>query len=238
MLKITNFSKKYGKSKEYSVKDLSLELKPGEVFGFLGPNGAGKSTTIKAIVGVLPFNEGKIEVCGYDIIKHPMEAKFSIGYVPDNHATFERLTGREYVNHMINIYDVDFDEASRIADEYVKMFGLQAAYDNPISSYSHGMKQKITVIGALVHKPKVWILDEPLTGLDPVSSYQLKKAMRKHASEGNIVFFSSHILDVAENLCDRICIINKGHLEGVYTIEEVKKSKSSLENFFMKVIEE
>lgn len=238
MLKITNFSKKYGKSDIYSVKDLSLELKPGEVFGFLGPNGAGKSTTIKSIIGVLPFSEGTIEVCGIDIKKHPLEAKKNIGYVPDNHAVFERLTGREYINHIVNIYGCDLEESEKIANQYVKMFGLEKAYDNPIHSYSHGMKQKITVIGALVHKPKLWILDEPLTGLDPQSAYQLKKAMKKHAKEGNTVFFSSHILDVAENLCDRVCIIKKGQLQGVFDTKEIKKNKENLEEIFMKIIED
>lgn len=238
MLKITHFSKKYGKAKTNSVTDLNLELKPGEVFGFLGPNGAGKSTTIKSIIGVLPFVEGTIEVCGIDIKKHPLEAKRNIGYVPDNHAVFERLTGKEYINHLANIYDTPIEEAERIANEYVKLFNLEKAYDNPIHSYSHGMKQKITVIGALVHNPKIWILDEPLTGLDPQSAYQLKKAMRKHADEGNTVFFSSHILDVAENLCDRVCIINKGELVGIYDCHKIKQNKQNLEEIFMKIVEE
>lgn len=238
MLKITNFSKKYGKSNVYSVSNLSLELKPGEVFGFLGPNGAGKSTTIKSLIGVLPFTEGTIEICGIDIRKNPLEAKKYIGYVPDNHAVFERLTGREYINHIVNIYGCDLKESEKIANEYLKMFGLEKAYDNPIHSYSHGMKQKITIIGALVHKPKLWVLDEPLTGLDPQSAFQLKKAMKKHAAEGNTVFFSSHILDVAENLCDRVCIIKKGKLVGVYDTKKIKKDKENLEEIFMKIIEE
>lgn len=238
MLKISHLSKKYGKSENYSVKDFSIELKPGEVFGFLGPNGAGKSTTIKSLVGILPFEEGTIEICGIDIKKHPNQAKMNIGYVPDNHAIFERLTGREYVNHIANIYGVDPEEAGKIAEYYLKQFGLEHAYDSPILSYSHGMKQKITVIGALVHKPKLWVLDEPLTGLDPQSAYQLKKAMRKHAAEGNTVFFSSHILDVAENLCDRVCIIKKGQLQGVYDVKDIKKHKESLEELFMKIVDE
>lgn len=238
MLKIEHLSKRYGKSENYSVKDLSLELKPGEVFGFLGPNGAGKSTTIKSLIGVLPFEEGTIEICGVDIKKHPNQAKMNIGYVPDNHAIFERLTGREYVNHIANLYGVDPKQTEEIASYYLKQFGLEHAYDNPIHSYSHGMKQKITVIGALVHKPKLWVLDEPLTGLDPQSAYQLKKAMKKHAKEGNTVFFSSHILDVAENLCDRVCIIKHGELQGIYDTKDIKHNKESLEEIFMKVIEE
>lgn len=237
MLKITNLSKRYGNSTVKSVDNLSLELKPGEVFGFLGPNGAGKSTTIKSIVGILPFEEGDIEICGVNLLKNPLKAKHNIGYVPDNHAVFERLTGREYVNHIANLYDVPVKQMEEIADCYVKMFRLEHAFDNPIKSYSHGMKQKISVIAALVHKPKLWILDEPLTGLDPQSAYQLKAAMRKHADEGNTVFFSSHILDVVENLCDRVCIIKKGQLQGVYDLEKLKEEGSeSLEELFMKTI--
>ena len=236
MLKISNLSKRYGNSTVKSVDNLSLELKPGEVFGFLGPNGAGKSTTIKSIVGILPFEEGKIEICGIDLRKDPIKAKRNIGYVPDNHAVFERLTGREYVNHIANLYDVPVKQMEEISEYYVKLFKLEHAFDNPIKSYSHGMKQKISVIAALVHKPKLWILDEPLTGLDPQSAYQLKQAMRKHAEEGNTVFFSSHILDVVENLCDRVCIIKKGELQGIYDLKELKARGESLEELFMNAI--
>ena len=236
MLTIKNLSKRYGKSTVKSVDNLSLELKPGEVFGFLGPNGAGKSTTIKCIVGILPFEQGEIDICGVNLLKDPLKAKQMIGYVPDNHAVFERLTGREYVNHIANLYNVPTEQMEKISDYYVKLFRLENAFDNPIKSYSHGMKQKISVIAALVHNPKLWILDEPLTGLDPQSAYQLKSAMRKHADEGNTVFFSSHILDVVENLCDRVCIIKKGQLQGVYDIHELKEKNQSLEELFMKTI--
>lgn len=236
MLTIKNLSKRYGKSTVKSVDNLSLELKPGEVFGFLGPNGAGKSTTIKCIVGILPFEQGEIDICGVNLLKDPLKAKQMIGYVPDNHAVFERLTGREYVNHIANLYNVPTQQMEEISDYYVKLFRLENAFDNPIKSYSHGMKQKISVIAALVHNPKLWILDEPLTGLDPQSAYQLKSAMRKHADAGNTVFFSSHILDVVENLCDRVCIIKKGQLQGVYDIHELKEKNQSLEELFMKTI--
>ena len=236
MLTIKNLSKRYGKSTVKSVDNLSLELKPGEVFGFLGPNGAGKSTTIKCIVGILPFEQGEIDICGVNLLKDPLKAKQMIGYVPDNHAVFERLTGREYVNHIANLYNVSTQQMEEISDYYVKLFRLENAFDNPIKSYSHGMKQKISVIAALVHNPKLWILDEPLTGLDPQSAYQLKSAMRKHADAGNTVFFSSHILDVVENLCDRVCIIKKGQLQGIYDIHELKEKNQSLEELFMKTI--
>lgn len=236
MLKISNLKKKYQGSEVYSVNDLSLELKEGEIFGFLGPNGAGKSTTIKSLVGVLPYNEGKIEICGIDLKEDPLGAKSNIGYVPDNHAVYERLTGREYVNHIANLYNVPMDLAKERCEKYLKIFKLEHAFDKQIKSYSHGMKQKITVIAALVHSPKLWVLDEPLTGLDPQSAYQLKQAMRKHAQEGNTVFFSSHILDVVENLCDRVCIIKKGELQGVFDLKEMKARNESLEKLFMSVI--
>ena len=235
MLKISNLTKRYGSSTILSLDNLSLELKPGEVFGFLGPNGAGKSTTIKSVVGILPFDEGKIEICGIDIRKDPLKAKMNIAYVPDNHAVFERLTGREYVNHIANLYNVSMKDCKEISEYYVKLFKLDNSFDNPIKSYSHGMKQKISVISALVHNPKLWILDEPLTGLDPQSAYQLKQAMRNHANNGNTVFFSSHILDVVENLCDRVCIIKKGRLQGVYSLDELKKNKQSLEELFISI---
>ncbi len=238
MLTIKNLSKRYGKSTVKSVDNLSLELKPGEVFGFLGPNGAGKSTTIKSIVGILPFEEGEIDICGVNLVKDPLKAKKMIGYVPDNHAVFERLTGREYVNHIANLYNVPVKQMNEVSEYYVKLFKLENAFDNPIKSYSHGMKQKITVIAALVHNPKLWILDEPLTGLDPQSAYQLKCAMRKHADNGNTVFFSSHILDVVENLCDRVCIIKKGQLQGIYDLKELKANNQSLEKLFMDIIKD
>ncbi len=236
MLSIKHLTKVYGNSKVKSVDDLSLEVKDGEVFGFLGPNGAGKSTTIKSVVGILPFSEGKITIDGVDIHKNPLKAKKLVGYVPDNHAVFERLTGREYVNHIANLYQVPMKQVEEISDYYVKLFKLENAFDSPIKSYSHGMKQKISVIATLVHKPKLWVLDEPLTGLDPQSAYLLKETMRKHAKEGNTVFFSSHILDVVENLCDRVCIIKKGKLLGVYDLHEMKKNNESLEKLFIESI--
>ena len=221
-----------------AVDDVSFQMKKGEIFGLIGPNGAGKSTTIKSIVGILPFNEGTIKVCGVNLRDKPLKAKSNIGYVPDNHAVFERLTGREYVNHMANLYDIPMDIAMQRCEKYLKIFKLEHAFDKQIKSYSHGMKQKITVIAALVHSPKLWILDEPLTGLDPQSAYQLKMVMKRHAKAGNTVFFSSHILDVVENLCDRCCIIQKGKLQGVYDLSELHEQGRSLEKIFMSVVGE
>ena len=237
MLEIKNLTKSYGNSQVNAVEDLSFSLKSGEIYGFLGPNGAGKSTTIKSLVGIYPFQEGDILVDGVSIKTDPLRAKMNIGYVSDNHAVFERLTGQEYINHIANLYRVDPQLAKERTDRLLDIFKLRAAFNNPIKSYSHGMKQKISVIGALVHEPKLWVLDEPLTGLDPQSSYQLKKVMKRHAAKGNTVFFSSHILDVVENLCDRCCIIKQGKLQGVYDLHELKSRGESLEKIFMAAID-
>ena len=237
MLEIRNLSKRYGSSPVYTVKGLSLSLRPGEIFGFLGLNGAGKSTTIKSIVGILPFEEGDVLIDGVSLRTDPKRAKRLIGYVPDNHAVFERLTGREYVNHMANLYGVARADMEERSARFLAAFKLTEAFDHPIKSYSHGMKQKISVIGALVHNPRLWILDEPLTGLDPQSAYQLKRVMREHAAAGNTIFFSSHILDVVENLCDRCSIIEKGRLCGVYDLAELRQGTHPLEEIFMSVTE-
>ena len=235
MLEIKNLTKSYGNSPVNAVEDLSLTLKEGEIYGFLGSNGAGKSTTIKSLVGIYPFQHGDILINGISIKTDPLNAKKHVGYVSDNHAVFERLTGKEYVNHMANLFKVDIKLAEERCNRLLKIFKLEDAFERPIKSYSHGMKQKISVIGALIHNPKLWVLDEPLTGLDPQSSYQLKQVMKQHAKEGNTVFFSSHILDVVENLCDRCCIIKKGKLQGVYDLKELKKTGQSLEEIFMSV---
>lgn len=235
MLEIKHLTKSYGDSDVHAVEDLSISLRAGEIYGFLGSNGAGKSTTIKSLVGIFPFQKGDILIDGISIKTEPQRAKRLIGYVSDNHAVFERLTGREYVNHMANLYRVDKGLMEERSDRLLRVFKLRDAFDMPIKSYSHGMKQKISVIGALIHNPKLWVLDEPLTGLDPQSAYQLKKVMKEHAAAGNTVFFSSHILDVVENLCNRCCIIEKGHLRGVYDLAELKRDNRSLEEIFISV---
>lgn len=236
MLKITNLSKAYAKSDVYAVKNLNLELKQGEIFGFLGPNGAGKTTTIKSITGILPYSEGQIEICGYDLMAQPMEAKKSFGYVSDNHVIYDKLTGREYVNFMANIYKVPVADRKQRVDEMLQAFALENSFDAPIKSYSHGMKQKIHIIGAMMHRPPLWILDEPMTGLDPQSNFALKELMKKHCNNGNTVFFSTHILDVAEKLCDRIGIIVGGQLIAVGTLEQLKNSgHQSLEQIFLQL---
>ncbi len=236
-LQLNNFSKRYGNNKHYSVHNVSFTVHGGEIFGFLGPNGAGKSTIIKSIVGIQPISEGSIEVCGFDCAKQPVMSKRQIGYVPDHYALYEKLSGREYINYIADIFEVKKEDRDARISEYVKLFELEDSIDNQIKTYSHGMKQKITIISALVHNPKIWILDEPLTGLDPNSIFQVKECMRRHAAQGNIVFFSSHLIDVVEKLCDRIGIIKKGELQCVMTLEEIERS-GSLEDFYMKTIED
>ena len=237
VLELKHFYKKYGTNNYYSVEDASLKIEGGEIFGFLGPNGAGKSTTIKSIVGIQTISKGNIEVCGYDVTAQPVEAKKEIGFVPDHYALYENLTGREYINYIADLYGVSKEDRDERITKYVHDFQLENAFDNQMKTYSHGMKQKMTIMAALVHDPKVWILDEPLTGLDPQSIYQVKLCMINHAKEGNIVFFSSHIIDVVEKLCTRIAIIKKGHIVYENSMEGVlKEPPEGLEQFYMETI--
>lgn len=236
MIRLTNVSKTYGKSQTKAVDNLSLEIKDGEIFGFLGPNGAGKSTTIKMITGILTPTEGAIEVDGINIAEKPTLAKSHIGFVPDNHETYETLKGIEYLNFIGTMYGVETNLLKQRITEYAEAFQLTSALPNMISSYSHGMKQKLMVIAALIHEPKVWILDEPLTGLDPQSAFQLKQLMRKHADQCNTVFFSSHVIDVVEKVCDRIGIINHGRLVAVDTLDNIRADENvSLESLFLTI---
>lgn len=229
---LRHVTKRYKTSKVYSVYDANLEIEAGDIFGFLGHNGAGKSTIIKSIVGILPITSGKIEVCGYDTQKQPVMAKRQIGFVPDHYALYEKLTGREYINYIADLYGVDKEEREQTINKYVEMFQLKDAFDNQIKTYSHGMKQKIAIMSALVHNPKVWILDEPLTGLDPVSIFQVKECMREHAKKGNIVFFSSHLIDIVESLCNKIAIIKRGKILKVANVEDIEKNQT-LEEFYL-----
>jgi len=235
-LVITNLCKRYGNSHIYAVKDANMEVNGGEVFGFLGPNGAGKSTIIKCIVGIQPYTSGTISVCGYDSKKQSVMAKRQIGFVPDHYALYEKLTGREYINYIADLYDVSLEDRNKRIDKYVKLFELEGAFDNQMKTYSHGMKQKITIMAALVHNPKIWILDEPLTGLDPNSIFQVKECMKNHAKEGNIVFFSSHIIDVVERICDKITIIKKGKIQCTISLKELEEKGEKLEDFYLNII--
>lgn len=236
MITITNVSKSYVKDKK-SVDNLTLDIKDGEIFGFLGPNGAGKTTTIRMITGILNPDEGQILIDNNDIVNNPVEAKKGFGFVPDNPDIFLNLKGIEYLNFMADIYNVE-NRQQRI-EELTTKFGLFEVLNNQIASYSHGMRQKIVICGALLHNPKNWILDEPMTGLDPKSSFDLKEMMREHCKEGNSVFFSTHVLDTAEKICDRVGIISKGKLIFVGTIDEMKKhfKDESLEEMFLELTE-
>lgn len=237
MLKLTNVSKTYAKSNNKAVNDVSFTVEPGKIFGFLGPNGAGKTTTIKMITGILPFEDGNISVFGKSVKDEPIEAKRLIGYVNDSGVLFEKLTGREFVDFMADVYQVSVTERKDRTDKLLSMFNLASAFDQQISTYSHGMKQKISLIGALVHNPKLLILDEPMVGLDPQSAFELKEIMRKHAEAGNIVFFSTHVLEVAEKICDHIGIISKGSLIMTGSLGDIKKAANddSLEEIFLSV---
>ena len=232
MLKIDHLCKKYINSDVYAVKDLCMEVKPGEMFGFLGLNGAGKSTTIKCITGIYPFDSGTIEIDGHDIKNDSLNAKLSMGYVPDNHSVYEKLTGREYVNHVADLYYVPKEERQKRIEEFAEKFRLSFALDRQIKGYSHGMKQKICIIAALIHRPKLWILDEPLMGLDPQSINDIIQEMKDHCAEGNTVFFSSHNIDMVAKLCDRVAIIRKGQLCEIIDLH-VEGNKETLEEKFL-----
>lgn len=234
MLEIKKLYKKYLNSDRFAVEDLSIDLKPGEIFGFLGKNGAGKSTTIKCLTGIYPFNSGEIKICGFDIAKDPINAKLNMGYVPDNHSVYEKLTGREYVNYLADIYRVPKNEREERFNKFVKMFRLTKAVDSQIKSYSHGMKQKICIIAALIHQPKLWVLDEPMMGLDPQSMVEIIKYMKDHCSRGNTVFFSSHNLDLVAKLCDRVAIVNDGKLHSLIDLHE-EGNKETLESTFLEI---
>ena len=241
MIELTNVTKSYN-GKTNAVEDLNLTINSGEIFGFLGPNGAGKSTTIKMIMGIIKNDGGCIKVDGIDINEKPLEAKKKIGYVPDSPDMFLRLKGIEYLNFMSDIYDVETSVREKRIEDLSKYFDMESALSDKIQSYSHGMRQKIVVMGALIHDPSVWILDEPLTGLDPKAAYNLKEMMRKHADSGKTVFFSTHVLEVAEKVCDRIAIINKGKIVFCGTISEMKdrlkEQGSSLEKMFLELVED
>lgn len=241
MIEINGVSKTYAKGSVKAVDDISVEIRNGEIFGFLGPNGAGKTTTLKMITGILKPDSGSIKINGIDIVNEPVEAKKQIGFVPDNPEIFNRLTGMEYLNFIADMYDVldkeRYDRINEIAGE----FKIKDALPSSVNSYSHGMRQKLVLIGALLHDPAVWVLDEPMVGLDPEAAFELKNRMRKHADSGNSVFFSTHIMEVAEKLCDRVGIIKKGKIVFVGTVEElrnIRKEDESLENLFLELIKE
>ncbi len=240
MIELTHVSKSYNKGRIKAVDDLTLTVKAGEIFGFLGPNGAGKTTTIKMIVGLLRPDAGTISVDGLDTAREPLKAKDITTYVPDYPAVYERLTGLEYLNFIGDVYGVPKAERLERIGKWLEVFELTQAVTSPIQSYSHGMKQKIVLTAAILPAPRVMVLDEPLVGLDPRAAHQLKQLMREHCDQGKTLFFSTHIMEVAEKLCDRIGIIDKGRLVACGTMEELKaldRSEQSLEGIFLELTE-
>ncbi|MBS4062581.1 MAG: ABC transporter ATP-binding protein [Bacteroidetes bacterium] len=235
LIETVDLVKKYGD--KLAVDNVSIEVYGGEIFGFLGPNGAGKTTTIKMIVGLLQPSSGMVKVAGYDVQAQPLLAKASSGYVPDTPNLYAKLTGRELLGFVADLYDLDRKQVVRRIDELLRMFDLTEADDDTIDSYSHGMQQKASLAAALMHDPKVLVLDEPTVGLDPKSARLIKDILRQIADRGAAIMLSTHILEIAERMCDRIGIINKGQLVAVGTMEELRKldqtSEASLEDIFL-----
>ncbi|MGG5461332.1 ABC transporter ATP-binding protein [Clostridium sp. B9] len=235
MLSVKNFSKAYSNGKNV-VSNISLEVKEGDIFGFIGHNGAGKTTTIKSIVGILEFTEGEITLDGLSVKKNPIEYKKQIAYIPDNPDIYESLTGIQYLSFIADIYGVEKEEREKLIREYGDRFELTKSLGGLISSYSHGMKQKLAIISALIHKPKLFILDEPFVGLDPKASHTLKEIMKECCKNGSAIFFSTHVLEVAEKLCTKISIIKDGEIVASGKTEEVIGNRS-LEDIFMGLID-
>lgn len=237
MITLTDLSKSYNKE-TFAVDHINLEIKDGEIFGFLGPNGAGKTTVLKILTGILEPTSGTVNINGFDMAKNPLEAKFQFGFVSDDPNVFLRLKGAEYLKFMADIYLVPGETRKERIDFLAKEFSMEKALGDKIQSYSHGMRQKIVLMGALLHNPNVWILDEPMTGLDPQSSFVLKNMMRRHADAGKTVIFSTHVLEVAEKICDRVAIIDKGNILFCGTIAELKaqQGEGSLESIFLQLV--
>ena len=232
MLIIENLTKNYGEKK--AVDNLSLHILPGEIYGFIGHNGAGKTTTLKACCGILQYDSGEIMIDGISMRDEPLACKRNIAYIPDNPDLYEFMTGIQYLNFISDIFGVGAEERTERIHRYADMFELTDDLAQPISAYSHGMKQKLAIISALVHKPKLVIMDEPFVGLDPKASHLLKGIMRELCEDGSAIFFSTHVLEVAEKLCDKVAIIKAGKLVKSGTMDEVK-GDASLEDVFLEL---
>ena len=235
MLRIEHLTKSYGSKK--AVDDLTLHIRPGEIYGFIGHNGAGKTTTIKACCGIMSFDEGEIYIDGKNVKTQPLECKRVLSYIPDNPDLYDFLSGIKYLNFVCDIFGVPQAERQERIHRYADLFELTADLAEPISAYSHGMKQKLAIISALVHSPTLIIMDEPFVGLDPVASHKLKGIMREHCDAGGAIFFSTHVLEVAEKLCDMVAIIKGGRLIKSGTMDEVR-GDDSLEDVFLELEEE
>ena len=232
MLKIEHLTKRYGK--KTAVDDLSLHIQPGEIYGFIGHNGAGKTTTLKSVVGILQFDAGQIFIDGDSIRDNPLECKRKLAYIPDNPDLYEFMSGIQYLNFIADIFAIPADERRATIRKYADLFELTQDLGQPVSAYSHGMKQKLAVISAWLHDPKLIVMDEPFVGLDPKASHLLKEMMREHCDKGGAIFFSTHVLEVAEKLCDKVAIIKQGKLVKEGTMKEVKGDES-LEEVFLEL---
>ncbi len=233
MLEIKNYTKTYGEGKK-ACDDVSLTVMSGDIYGFIGHNGAGKSTTIRAVVGVLDFTEGDIFIDGHSVKTEAMECKKITAYIPDNPDLYENLTGIQYLNFISDVFDIDGKTREERIKKYGDMFEITSALGDQIGSYSHGMKQKVAIISALIHEPKLLVLDEPFVGLDPKASFTLKEVMREMCERGTAIFFSTHVLDVAEKLCNKVAIIKQGKIISTGTMEEITEG-NSLEEAFLEV---
>ena len=232
MIKIKHVTKLYGDKK--ALDDVSFEVKEGEIFAFIGHNGAGKTTLIKSICGILDFEEGEILINGKSIKAEPIECKKIIAYIPDDPELYEDMRAIKFINFVCDMYDVPVEVRERNIERYAKMFGMEKELNNPIKSFSHGMKQKVALMAALAHEPKVLIMDEPFVGLDPKAIYDMKEVMRGIVKDGGTIFFSTHILDMAEKLCDRVAIVKKGQIIKVGDMKKVRGDKS-LEKVFLEL---
>lgn len=232
MLHINNLTKSYGEKK--AVDDLTLHIAPGEIYGFIGHNGAGKTTTLKACAGILQFDAGEILIDGQDLRRAPLECKRILAYIPDNPDLYEFMSGIKYLNFIADVFGVSKADREERIRKYSDLFALTSDLAQPISAYSHGMKQKLAIISAWLHAPKLIVMDEPFVGLDPTAAYKLKEMMRAHCDAGGAIFFSTHVLEVAEKLCDKVAIIRQGRLLESGSMEEVKGNKS-LESVFLEL---
>jgi ABC-2 type transport system ATP-binding protein len=232
MIEIKNLTKKYGE--KTAIKNVTITIDDGEIFAFIGHNGAGKTTTIKCLMGIMDFDEGSIIINGKSIMDYPIECKKEMAYVPDNPDLYENLTANEFINFMADMYDIDVDTRIKNISKYAKMFDLENNLNDYISTFSHGMKQKVALIAALVHEPKILVMDEPFVGLDPTAVHDMKEVMKKMCDEGKIIFFSTHILDVAEKLCTKVAIIKNGEVIREGSMQEIKGDES-LEDVFLEV---
>lgn len=232
MLKIEHLTKTYGEKK--AVDDLSLHIHPGEIYGFIGHNGAGKSTTIKSAVGILKFDAGAVTINGKSLTEDPLGCKRDLAYIPDNPDLYDFMSGIKFLNFIADVFAVPAAERQEKIRKYADLFELTGDLAQPISAYSHGMKQKLAVIAAWLHSPKLIVMDEPFVGLDPKASHHLKEMMREHCDSGGAIFFSTHVLEVAEKLCDKVAIIKQGKLVKTGTMDEVK-GDDSLEEVFLEL---